>query len=394
MGPEPVDVVSLFGIPPSTLASKSEPNPDPIVLDHDGDLFLVVGGQFRKKTTFQVDASALRRASPVWKAMLFGPWKESKPQDGSKWIVKLPEDDVDALTVILGIIHNNYDSVPSDMTNVLLLWNILVVCDKYDMTRVLKPWIPSWAKNMKSLKNAHMQTIYIAWELGEEDWFASIFKDLVFNSGINRRDQLECILFGFWSLGFITTHLQPDRILDDIASIRLFLLKGLLDFLNTEIDLRLDDRKQGTSGQYACLHRNAACDDLLLGGIIRLTSKSLNDALPSLFGGVPSPPKPPTPLQDAILPPRDATKIRISVETVQSVCSTAFQHMKLHANAVQNGPRSHLFSHANCNPAERFATFVAKISSEASSKIDEILSSDDYKGRMANQRKKIGLKSS
>lgn len=46
--------------------------------------------------------------------MLFGPWAESKPNDGSKWLVQLPEEDADAdaLTVILGIIHAKYNAGP------------------------------------------------------------------------------------------------------------------------------------------------------------------------------------------------------------------------------------------------------------------------------------------
>ncbi|KAK4177139.1 hypothetical protein QBC36DRAFT_372454 [Triangularia setosa] len=373
-------------------ACKSPPTDhgqNPLVLDDDGDLILVAGGRtFHNKAVFKVDASALRRASPVWKAMLFGPWSESKPKDGSKWLVRLPADDTDALTVVLGIIHNVYDSVPSDTITPTLMWKILVVCDKYDMTRILKPWALSWSKHVRGLNTNYEKAIFIAWELGDEAWFASRFKDLVFKSCVTAQGRLTCLSSGFMIWDFATlTHFGPDRmpgkttsslspssILEDIASIRLFLVESLLGFLNAEIDLRLSGTAQANNGQHACVLKDPACNDLLLGGIIRNTSMTLKTTIH----------------------PREATKIEISVESLQNACSAAFESLKPHANVIINC-NSYMSAsstlHADCNPAKRFDSFILKKRAEALSKIENILQSDDYKGRMAKQRENIGWKS-
>ncbi len=47
-----------------------------VVVDPEGDLSLLVGAELpgAEPLIFQVCSAALRRASPVWKAMLSGPW--------------------------------------------------------------------------------------------------------------------------------------------------------------------------------------------------------------------------------------------------------------------------------------------------------------------------------
>lgn len=54
-------------------------------VDAGGDLILRVGTDFSVETAgrdFKVCSAALRRASHVCKAMLFGPWKEARPEAG------------------------------------------------------------------------------------------------------------------------------------------------------------------------------------------------------------------------------------------------------------------------------------------------------------------------
>lgn len=65
-------------------------------------------------------AHALWRAthSPVFRAMLFGPFSESKPalHDGRLWQVSLPEDDFAGLQVIFLICHGDFASVPDELS--------------------------------------------------------------------------------------------------------------------------------------------------------------------------------------------------------------------------------------------------------------------------------------
>ncbi|KAK4193214.1 hypothetical protein QBC35DRAFT_468892 [Podospora australis] len=103
------------------------------ILDPDGDLKIAVGADHSTdEHTFRVCSATMRRASPVWKAMLFGPWVEAKPKNGDPWSVKLPDDDPEALGVLLAIVHgqNQHELFPKFMT-LELLYDILIVSDKY-----------------------------------------------------------------------------------------------------------------------------------------------------------------------------------------------------------------------------------------------------------------------
>src|SRR5690606_8868525 len=116
------------------------PSEATVVFDPDGDLNLRAA-----TTTFKVCSATLRRSSPVWKAMLFGPWKESKPtkNTGKKWLIELPEDPPTALKIVLAILHTQVDAVPSAV-DVPVFADILVLTDKYDMRKIIWPWIFEW----------------------------------------------------------------------------------------------------------------------------------------------------------------------------------------------------------------------------------------------------------
>ncbi len=99
---------------PSTEEEKLEPVME-VVLDSEGDLSLLVGAELpgAEPLHFQVCSAALRRASPVWKAMLSGPWAEAAAaQDADDWTIDLPEDNPEALETLLSILHGSFDSVP------------------------------------------------------------------------------------------------------------------------------------------------------------------------------------------------------------------------------------------------------------------------------------------
>lgn len=67
--------------------------------------------------------------------------KELK-DDGSTY-VDLPEDDGDAMEVILRVLHHAPLEIPASM-DLPILAAVAVHCDKYDCTDVLRPWILDW----------------------------------------------------------------------------------------------------------------------------------------------------------------------------------------------------------------------------------------------------------
>lgn len=96
-----------------------------------GDLTITAGKEERQ---FLVCSKTLARASPVFKAMLYGNFKEARPASLTEpWVVELPEDDAHSSEVLFNIIHSNFDRIP-DALPLQKLFDILVVTDKYDMT--------------------------------------------------------------------------------------------------------------------------------------------------------------------------------------------------------------------------------------------------------------------
>ncbi|KAK4184393.1 hypothetical protein QBC35DRAFT_391767, partial [Podospora australis] len=127
---------------------STEPPHVTVMIDEDGDLILRARSpswmENGTNCSFLVDSRALARASPVWKSMLYGGWAESKPTDGSQWVVSLPEDDPRALSHLLRIAHGKHNDPVEN--NVLVTFHTIILCDKYDTFRLIGPFLPHWNK--------------------------------------------------------------------------------------------------------------------------------------------------------------------------------------------------------------------------------------------------------
>jgi len=114
-----------------------------IILESDGDLILIVGLDIAARPSeFLVYSRALSRASRVFKVMLDGGFKESRPIDPSlPWVVTLPDDNPEPAKILFDSIHGRAHYVPRELglLSTSNLYNILVLADKYDMTKLLQP---------------------------------------------------------------------------------------------------------------------------------------------------------------------------------------------------------------------------------------------------------------
>lgn len=174
-----------------------------IQIDPDGDLILRVGASLQKNgepKSFKVCTSTFRRASPAWRDMLSGPWKEAKLENGSL-IIDLPKDSPKHLRVLLDIVHANFEVVPKEPT-VDDIAGILVIAEKYDLISRLQPWSDGWASVIRanlhqqssswrticplSCTVKHIQIASAAWRLGCDDVFAQQTRYFVFNSKMSR----------------------------------------------------------------------------------------------------------------------------------------------------------------------------------------------------------------
>ena len=170
----------------------ARPGPVDVDIDPDGDLLIDATQNPTSHSRFRVCSSTLRRHSPVWKSMLFGPWKEARPTDGTPWIVAFPDDHAHPLEVLLSIIHGKFERVPRRPT-VNSIHQILVLAHKYDLTAVASPWCLKWLKPASRLDLPAadlVRSLYIAWELGDEHIFTWRLEQLALQSRIDKEGRL------------------------------------------------------------------------------------------------------------------------------------------------------------------------------------------------------------
>jgi hypothetical protein len=169
----------------SSNAGATEPTPEAI--DPDGDLFLVIGAEIHGKPhTFRVCSAAMRRACQPWRSMLFGPWREAKPAHGD-WVVQLPEDDPDAMRILLLIVHGTVAEVPEG-PSLDELEDLVQVADKYDLLHILRPWtMCCWEGRVLDIDYEAgedlITCIHVAWQLRAGDAFAEKIKELALGLG-------------------------------------------------------------------------------------------------------------------------------------------------------------------------------------------------------------------
>ncbi|KAI0112765.1 hypothetical protein F4776DRAFT_339550 [Hypoxylon sp. NC0597] len=242
--------------------SEQENNvrPPKSYIDPDGDLCLQVGPLAAE---FVVCSKTMARSSPFWKKMLYGDFAEGKKaqpkNDEKEWIVKLPEDNVTAMTIVLSIIHGRFDQVAGyeDLIYTAHLYNLCVLTDKYDMTHVLRPWAKGWSRSVHSRseklgqclreKFCH-ERLWIAWDLGDQATFEEMAKALLLNCNSSVGNTLHYV-----------AALEPPGIYESIRQVRLDMIKALLEPFNSILqrlvdnDISLCEKPIGGSHKGECL---------------------------------------------------------------------------------------------------------------------------------------------
>lgn len=179
--------------------SAQSPPASPTVVDKDGDLYLVVGSAQR---AFQVDSRALIRVSRVWKSMvclphdtfcfhplchslhlqLTGGWAESRPENGA-WVVHWPENDPQAIEILLHIVHLHQSRVPQTLS-LDDVFRIAIVVDMYDLARCLGLWPRAWCESSAStLEGLEFEDLtklaWVGWVFGNTMLFERVLERMV-----------------------------------------------------------------------------------------------------------------------------------------------------------------------------------------------------------------------
>jgi len=161
----------------------SRPEND-ITLDPYGDRCLVVGTG-DNQTRILVSSHAMRLASPVWKAMLTGPYQEGTAEE-----IPFPSDDPDAFLIMLQIAHLQFNDLPSSLEFQELV-NVAAICDKYDMVSIFRPFSKKLIEPLEPLAKeiGFEEWLFIAWTFGYPEIFERVMNRLVLHSSTNANGQ-------------------------------------------------------------------------------------------------------------------------------------------------------------------------------------------------------------
>ncbi|KAI1381251.1 hypothetical protein F4677DRAFT_402500 [Hypoxylon crocopeplum] len=256
--------------PPSSPEPKSNGPHSKSYMDRDGDLCLKVGPSLAE---FVVCSKTMARTSPFWKKMLYGEFAEGKKaQPESEWVVKLPDDNVAAMEIVLNIVHGHFDRVScnDELIYTTHFYNICVLTDKYDMTHVLRPWAKSWSRSTQSQcdklgpslrsKFCH-ERLWIAWELGDQVTFNEIARTMILSCSPSLGNYLHYV-----------GAMEPPGLYENMERARLDSIKALLkpvngmtqDFIRGRPNLKCENN----------LGRRNECLSLMLGSLIRSLSRN------------------------------------------------------------------------------------------------------------------------
>lgn len=157
-----------------------------VIIDADGDLTMrLEGGKIK------VSRKVLSISSPVFRAMYGAEsrFRESMDkefeQDGTQ-TVSFEDDDFQTMVMITRIMHLQSDQVPDNLT-FKQLYQVAVLCDKYDLKRCLGPWPMVWAKPHLNSYNleGYESWLFMSAVFGYDGLFKEVTRHLILNSKIH-----------------------------------------------------------------------------------------------------------------------------------------------------------------------------------------------------------------
>ncbi|KAK8223642.1 hypothetical protein HDK90DRAFT_97554 [Phyllosticta capitalensis] len=242
--------------------------------DNAGDLRLLVWDQTPEavQRVFIVSSKAMSMACVAWNSMLNGSFKEAQPTSGERE-VELPDDDPAALEVLLNIAHLRFDWVPSWLYfNVLL--QVTVLTDKYDMTRLIRPWATSWFQTAQRLvsvtQSGYEEWLWIAWELGQTHTFETLATHLVKSVRVDNNGNCTTNTGKLLDPCRSTGQQFPPGIIESLQQARLKVISDLLEIYYSTLDKFIGQNLVGSSICQGTLndrgHRQE-CDELTFGSL-------------------------------------------------------------------------------------------------------------------------------
>ena len=144
-----------------------------------------------------VNKHTLRLSSPVFRTMLAddSPFRKTTNRDGIQ-VIKLEDDDMAAMEVLMYAIHLRSNKVPMAVT-ITHFEELAIVCDKYDI-RCLGPWAEIWSEQHLNQDCSSLpkplpglpRPLFIASVFQLADWFVRLTKDLILKTTSSSEGEL------------------------------------------------------------------------------------------------------------------------------------------------------------------------------------------------------------
>ncbi|KLO79019.1 uncharacterized protein LW93_4342 [Fusarium fujikuroi] len=134
---------------------------------------------------YRVSSAHLMLASPVFKAMLNGPFTESSRNGYGRFKVKTLECSASALLILLDIMHGHHRDVPKTM-ELDLLTEIAILVDYYDCHEIVEMFAENWIASViqedeieGSNYETNMSQLLISWVFAKSELFTSIVQTVI-----------------------------------------------------------------------------------------------------------------------------------------------------------------------------------------------------------------------
>ncbi|KAF2497606.1 hypothetical protein BU16DRAFT_616223 [Lophium mytilinum] len=219
-----------------------------VSLDDSSDIALVIGEECSDEPVrVEVLKGALRLSSSVWKTMFEpGRWVES-----SKAEVAFPDDDPEAMLMILRIVHLRFRELPEGKLSLAKLLSLAVVCDKYATVGIVRPWLHVWVDIPKKV-TSEPDWLFVAWVFG----YTRIFQDVA-NKLVTYLDTDSD------TYNSLMLDPKPPGIVENILQARIQVIQRILDICYTTLD------KSAGARHKCCQHSSPLCSAAIVGAVVQ-----------------------------------------------------------------------------------------------------------------------------
>lgn len=161
---------------------EPEPTTEPQI-DVESDLaHESTDGPIEERPAIQMRVSSqhLILASPVFRQMLKGPWKEGITSTASSSHISMSEWDAKAFMILLDIIHGHHWDVPKSL-GLEMLTKFAVIVDYYQCYEIVDVFVDRWLREMeRDLPTCHGKTsvmwLCVSWVFSRSETFHATAK--------------------------------------------------------------------------------------------------------------------------------------------------------------------------------------------------------------------------